>query len=91
MANQKSLAVYCGSRCLDCFRYKGRVADLARDPREELRGSNFRKLADFAATTSSGKAYEDYYQRYEVLGAMVKFRCKKDAGSAAAAALCLDC
>ncbi|MBU0619435.1 DUF3795 domain-containing protein [Patescibacteria group bacterium] len=73
----KNLVTYCGLCCLDCFGYKGKVADLARDLRQELRKSKFKNFADFAATTGFGKVYKNYNKCYEVLGAMVKFRCKK--------------
>jgi len=77
MGENKNLVAYCGLYCLDCFGYKGKVADLARDLRKELRESKFKNFADFVATTSFGKAYKNYDKCYEVLGAMVRFRCKK--------------
>lgn len=33
----KNPMAYCGLCCLDCFGYKGKIADLARDLRKELR------------------------------------------------------
>jgi len=78
MGNQnKELVAYCGLCCLDCFGYKGKVADLARDLRKELRESKFKNFADFMSQTSFGRIYKDYDLCYEVLGAMVKFRCRK--------------
>lgn len=78
MAKQNSnLVAYCGLCCLDCFGYKGKVANLARDLRKELRESKFKNFADAVANTSFGKAYKDYDKCHEVLGAMVRFRCKK--------------
>lgn len=74
---KKNLAAYCGLCCADCFGYKGKVADLARDLRKELRDSKFKKFADFIATTNFGKVFKDYDKCYEVLGGMVRFRCKK--------------
>jgi hypothetical protein len=68
---------YCGLYCGDCFGHKGRVADLARDLRKELRDSKFKRFADFMATTGFGAVYKDYDACYEVLGAMVKFRCRR--------------
>lgn len=67
---------YCGLCCIDCFGYKGKVADLARDLRKELRESKFKNFADGICNTSFGKEYKNYNKCYEVLGAMVKFRCK---------------
>ena len=42
----RSLIAYCGLYCGDCFGYKGRVADLARDLRKELRQAKFDKVAE---------------------------------------------
>jgi hypothetical protein len=72
-----SLITYCGLYCGDCFGHKGVVADLARDLRKELRGSKFKSFADGVAETPFGKVYKDYDACYGVLGAMVKFRCKR--------------
>ena len=74
--NSKTIA-YCGLCCLDCHGYTGKVADLARDLRKELRSCKYKKFADFMATNSFGKTFKDYDKCYEVLGAMVKFRCRK--------------
>lgn len=68
--NDTGLIAYCGLYCGDCFGYKNKVADLARDLRKELRDSRFKRFADFSATTGFGKAYKDYDACYEVLGAM---------------------
>jgi hypothetical protein len=43
----------------------------------ELRKSKYKKFANSLSTTSFGKAFSDYDKCYEVLGAMVKFRCNK--------------
>jgi hypothetical protein len=75
--NDTGLIAYCGLYCGDCFGYKNKVADLARDLRKELRDSRFKRFADFSATTGFGKVYKDYDACYEVLGAMVKFRCRR--------------
>jgi hypothetical protein len=73
----EQLIAYCGLYCGDCFGYKGKVADLARDLRKELRESKFDKFADFISNENFGKVYKDYDKCYNVLGAMVKFRCRK--------------
>lgn len=75
--DKKSLIAYCGLCCLDCFGYNGKIPDLARDLRKELRSSKFEKFADFISTHSFGAVYKDYKKCYDVLGAMVKFRCRK--------------
>jgi len=74
--DEESMA-YCGLCCLDCHGYKQKVADLARDLRKELRDSKYKKFADFIAQTNFGRFYENYDKCYEVLGAMVKFRCHR--------------
>ncbi len=73
----KNLIACCGLYCGDCFSYKGRVADLARDLRKELRHSRFEKIADFMSTSPFFGVFKSYRQCYDVLGAIVKLRCKK--------------
>ncbi len=70
------LIAYCGLYCGDCFRYKGNLADLARDLRKELREAKFDKTAEFMSSFSFFKVFKNYPQCYEVLGALVKMRCK---------------
>jgi hypothetical protein len=77
MAESKDLIAYCGLYCGDCYRYKGRIADLARDLRKELRQEKFELTADTMSQTSFFAAFKDYPQCYELLGEMVKFRCKR--------------
>ena len=72
-----NLIAYCGLYCGDCFGYEGKVADLARDLRKELRQSKFDKTAEFLSSLSFFEVFKNYRQCYEVLGALVKFRCKK--------------
>lgn len=76
MAEDKDLITWCGLYCGDCFGYRQKIADLARDLRKELRQSKFAKTAESLAEVPFFKAYQNYPQCYEVLGAMVKFRCK---------------
>jgi len=73
----KNLIAYCGLYCGDCFGYKGKIADLARDLRKELRQSRFDKTAESLSTLSFFEVFKNYPQCYEVLGALVKFRCKR--------------
>jgi hypothetical protein len=77
MNEQKELIAYCGLYCGDCFGYQGKIADLARDLRKELRQSKFDKTAETLSGLSFFEIFKDYKQCYEVLGAMVKLRCKK--------------
>lgn len=76
MPEERDLIAYCGLYCGDCFGYQGKIADLARDLRKELRQAKFSKTADFLSTVSFFEVFKNYSQCYEVLGAMVKFRCK---------------
>lgn len=77
MNAEEELITYCGLCCLDCHGYKQKIPDLARDLRKELRQSKYKKFADAISVHDFGKVFKDYTQCYEVLGAMVKFRCNK--------------
>lgn len=74
MEKDENLIAYCGLYCGNCFFYKGEIADLARDLRKKLReaklNQNYIEFSKFA------KEFKSYPQCYEVLGAMVKMRCK---------------
>ena len=71
------LVAYCGLFCADCHGFTGKIPDLARDLRKELRQIHYDKFAEFISTYSFGKDFKNYEACYKVLGAMVKFRCKK--------------
>jgi len=58
------LIAYCGLYCGDCFGYKGKVADLARDLRKELRQAKFEE----AVKGIPFKEFQHYNECYEVLG-----------------------
>jgi len=72
-----NLIAFCGLYCIDCHGYNGKVPDLARDLRKELREVHYDKFAGFISTYSFGKDFKKYDECYKVLGAMVKFRCRK--------------
>ena len=72
MAEEKDLVAYCGLYCGDCFSYQGKIADLARDLRKELRQAKF----DKAVAGIPFKEFKDYKECYDVLGALVRLRCK---------------
>jgi hypothetical protein len=72
----KNLIAYCGLYCGDCSGYQGKIADLARDLRKELRRVKFDLTAEFMSTLSFFQVFKYYPQCYDVLGAMVKLRCK---------------
>ncbi|MBN1290154.1 MAG: DUF3795 domain-containing protein [Actinobacteria bacterium] len=67
-----SATSYCGLYCADCPFGTGTIPDLARDLRKELRSCRFDKVAE----TIPFKEFEKYSDCYEVLGALVKLRCK---------------
>lgn len=68
---------YCGLHCASCFSYEGKVADLARDLRKALRDCRFDKTAESLGELSFFKEFQGYSTCYQVLGAMVKLRCRK--------------
>lgn len=84
----KNLMAYCGLYCGDCHGYTGVIPDLARDLRKELRACRYDKFAEFIADVGFGKAFKDYGKCYEVLGAMVKFRCRKGCKSGGGPPFC---
>ena len=77
MNQDKDLVAYCGLYCGDCYQYKGKVADLARDLRKEMRQAKFDKRAEKMSAVAYFANFKDYPQCYELLGTMVKFRCKR--------------
>jgi hypothetical protein len=72
-----NLITYCGLYCGDCHSFKGRIPDLARDLRRELRTSKYDKFAEVISKEPFGRPLRNYKECYEALGMMVKFRCKK--------------
>jgi hypothetical protein len=77
MTQDNSLIGYCGLYCEDCHGFNGRIPDLARDLRKELRNARYDKFAEFISGFGFGKDFKSYEECYKVLGAMVKFRCRK--------------
>ena len=75
--NSENLIAYCGLYCGECFAHKGTIADLARDLRKELRQTRFDIMADAMSEISFFEVFKGYQTCYDVLGAMVKFRCKR--------------
>jgi len=74
---EEDLIAYCGLFCGDCHGYNGKIPDLARDLRKELRENRYDLFANFISTFSFGKDFKYFDECYKVLGAMVKFRCRK--------------
>ncbi len=77
MTADENLIAYCGLYCGDCHGFSGKIPDLARDLRKELRKMRYDKFAEAISTGSFGKDFKNYEECYKVLGAMVKFRCRK--------------
>jgi hypothetical protein len=76
--NQKSeLVSYCGLYCPDCPLYVGKISDLARNLRKELRRVKYDKFANYIFKFPEGKQFEHFNECYDALGAMMKFRCEK--------------
>ena len=76
---QKNLDVvtHCGLCCLDCHGYTGKIANLARDLRKELRVAKYDIFAESISAYPFAEAFKNYPGCYELLGLMMKFRCKK--------------
>jgi hypothetical protein len=72
-----NLIAFCGLYCGNCHGNTGRIPDLARDLRKELRDIHYDKFALFISNYSFGKDFKNYEECYKVLGLMVKFRCRK--------------
>ena len=68
---------YCGLYCAECPNHTGKIADMSRDLRKELRAMRFDKAAESLSKISFFKALEKYPECYEVLGQMVRMRCNK--------------
>ena len=77
MPGQKDLIAFCGLYCGDCYRHKGMIADLARDLRKELRQDKFDVVAEAMSAHSFYASFKDYPKCYDLLGEMVKLRCKR--------------
>jgi hypothetical protein len=76
MPERIKLIGYCGLYCGDCAAHTQTVANLTRDLRRELRRHKFDKAARALAKMRAFKAFKHYEKGYELLGAMMKIRCK---------------
>lgn len=77
MPEEKELIAYCGLYCGDCYHYQGKIADLARDLRKELRRYKFAERAEKMATVAYSASFKNFPECYDLLGTMVRFRCKR--------------
>jgi hypothetical protein len=70
--SKTKMTAYCGLYCGECAFNKGTIPDLARDLRKELRQARFDKAAEVIPFIDA----EKYQEAYEVMGSLVKLRCK---------------
>ena len=77
MTDTIEMIAYCGLYCGECPNHTGKIADLARDLRKELRSVRFDKTAESLSELSFFNMFEDYDTCYAVLGGMVRLRCNK--------------
>jgi hypothetical protein len=73
----KNLIAYCGLYCGDCHAFTGRIPDLAKELRKEFRAARYDKFAAVISKYPIGKPLKYYDQCYDLLGLVMKFRCKK--------------
>ncbi len=78
MKKEHRVVTFCGICCDDCFGRQGKIADLARELRKELRAAHFEFFAEAMAAIPPFEQLAHYPQCYEVLGLIDKLRCKKD-------------
>jgi len=62
ITQDENLIAYCGLYCGDCHGFSGKIPDLARDLRKELRKTRYGKFAEFISTFSFGKDFENYQE-----------------------------
>ena len=75
MTDKTEMIAYCGLYCGECPNHTGKIADLARDLRKELRSVRFDKTAKSLSELSFFNMFKDYDTCYAVLGGMVRLRC----------------
>ncbi|OPY37093.1 MAG: hypothetical protein A4E35_01556 [Methanoregula sp. PtaU1.Bin051] len=73
----QDVVAYCGLCCLDCHGYIGKIPDLARDLKKELKKAHYEKFAGAISKLPFGKPFEHYNACMDLLGTMAKFRCTK--------------
>jgi hypothetical protein len=77
MSDRQNLISYCGLYCGDCPAYTQSIANLAKELRQELRRSKCDKAAPALGKIPSFGAFKHYRQFCDLLGTMIKMRCKK--------------
>jgi hypothetical protein len=76
MTDKTKDIAYCGLYCKACPSHTGVIADLARDLRKELRTYRYDKISKDLAKYSFFDYFKHYPEAYQVLGGLVKMRCK---------------
>jgi len=76
LTEKAKMIAYCGLYCKECPSFTGCIADLARDLRKELRTYRYDKIAEALSSISFFEAFKNYNEGYQLLGALVKMRCK---------------
>ena len=74
---ESELVSYCGLYCPDCPLYLGKISDIARKLRRELRRVEYDRFAKYISKLPAGKQFENFKECYDGLGAIMKFRCEK--------------
>jgi hypothetical protein len=74
--DDSDLVSYCGLFCPDCPLFKGKVSDIAKDLRKELRRVEYDAFAKYISNFPSGKYFKKFNIFYSVLGSLVKYRCE---------------
>jgi len=77
MAKKTDLISYCGIYCGTCPAYTQSLANMATDLRKELRRTKCDKAAPGLAKIPAFGAFKHYQKFCELLGTMMKMRCKK--------------
>ena len=62
ITQDENLIAYCGLYCGDCHGFSGKIPDLARDLRKELRNTRYDKFSEFISTFSFGKDFKNYQE-----------------------------
>ena len=76
MSDNAGKIAFCGLYCEECPSHTGKIADLARDLRKELRTFRYDKIAEALRSYSFFDYFKHYPEAYQVLGGLVKMRCK---------------
>jgi hypothetical protein len=77
MTRKADLLAYCGLYCGSCPAYTQSIANLAGGLQKELHRSKCDKIAPALAKIPAFNAFKHYQNFSELLGTMMKMRCKK--------------